>query len=149
MQYQIVPAPSECKSLAEVHEQSLAIIKMATDLVNEPIVQNGYLLSGQTPATVFVNIDSMAKKRLRPLFPAANWKDPLFERVLAEAKLIAAQCIHLKYECRERRQPYDHLKDCTLRIQKMIRDMFLTYSESVKKLATVETHMLEISDNAR
>ena len=138
MQYQIVPKLSECKSLAEVHDQSMTIVKMATDLANEPIVQNGYLMSGQRPAVVFVNMDSMAKKRLRPLFPAAHWKDPLFERILAEAKLIAAQCIHLKYECRERRQPYDHLKDCTLRIQKFVRDMFLEYSDSIKKLTLTD-----------
>lgn len=135
MEFKVVPQPSECRSLTEVHEQSMAITKMATDICNEPIVQNGYMMSGQTPAVVFVNMDSMAKKRLRALFPAANWKDPIFERLLAEAKLIVAECIHLKYECRERRQPYDHLKDCTLRIQKMVRDMFVQYSEQIKRIA--------------
>lgn len=134
MSNNIIPKLAECKTLAEAHDQSMAILKMATDLVNEPIVQNGYLMSGQIPQRVYINVDSMAKKRLKAIFPAANWKDPLFERMLAEAKLIAAECIHLKYECRERRQPYDHLKDCSERIKKLVRDVFVEYSKSIKQL---------------
>lgn len=129
-----LPVLSETKSLAEVHNQSMAITKAASDLVNEPIVQNGYMLSGQTPAVAFINVASMAKKRLSVYFPIADWKDPLFERLMAEAKLICAECIHLKYECRERRQPYDHLKDATIRIRKMVRDMFIQYSDHINKL---------------
>lgn len=129
-----VPAISECKSLAEVHSQSLAITKMATDLVNEPIVQTGYMMSGQSGQTAFINVMSMAKKRLSAYFPAADWKDPLYERLMAEAKLICAECIHLKYECRQRRQPYDHLKDATLRIRKMVRDTFNSYADTINKL---------------
>lgn len=131
---QNLPVLSEAKDLAEVHSQSMAIQKAASDLVNEPIVQQGYMLSGQTPAVAFVNVTSMAKKRLRALFPVADWKDPLYERLLSEAKLIAAECIHLKYECRERHQPYDHLKDCTIRIQKMVRDVFKQYSDTIAAL---------------
>lgn len=138
---QNLPLVSECKTLSEVHDQSMAISKMASDLVNEPIVQNGYLMSGQSAATAFVNIASMARKRLGQIFPTANWKDPLFERLMAEAKLIAAECIHLKYECRERRQPYDHLKDCTLRIKKMVADKFVEYSQSIKQITA------EVSDD--
>lgn len=129
-----LPDITDAKSLAEVHDQSMAITKVASDLVNEPIVQNGYMMSGQTPAVAFINVASMAKKRLSVYFPIADWKDPLFERLMAEAKLICAQCIHLKYECRERRQPYDHLKDATLRIRKMVRDVFIQYSDYVNKL---------------
>lgn len=129
-----LPTISECKTLTEVHDQSVAISKMASDLVNEPIVQNGYLMSGQNAAVAFINVSSMARKRLSQIFPTADWKDPLFERLMAEARLIAAECIHLKYECRERRQPYDHLKDCTLRIQKMVRDKFVEYSQGIKQL---------------
>lgn len=129
-----LPAITDAKSLAEVHDQSMAITKVASDLVNEPIVQNGYMMSGQTPAVAFINVASMAKKRLSVYFPIADWKDPLFERLMSEAKLICAQCIHLKYECRERRQPYDHLKDATLRIRKMVRDVFIQYSDYVNKL---------------
>lgn len=131
-----LPVLTQAKSLAEVHEQNAAIIKMATDLVNEPIVQQGYMMSGQQPAVVFINVASMARKRLNVYFPVANWKDPLFERLMAEAKLICAQCIHLKYECRERRQPYDHLKDATERIRKMVRDVFVAYSDHIKQLRT-------------
>lgn len=129
-----VPVITECKSLAEVHSQSLAITKMATDLVNEPIVQTGYMMSGQSGQTAFINVMSMAKKRLSAYFPAADWKDPLYERLMAEAKLICAECIHLKYECRQRRQPYDHLKDATLRIRKMVRDTFNSYADTINKL---------------
>lgn len=129
-----LPSVLECTSLADVHEQSVAITKMATDLVNEPIVQHGYMTSGQVPATVFINVASMARKRLGGIFPAANWKDPLYERLMAEAKLICAECIHLKYECRARRQPYDHLKDATIRIKKMVRDAFKNYYDHIKLL---------------
>ena len=129
-----LPAITECKSIQEVHEQSLAITKMATDLVNEPVVQTGYMMSGQSGQTAFINVMSMAKKRLSAYFPAANWKDPLYERLMAEAKLICAECIHLKYECRQRRQPYDHLKDATERIRKMVRDIFNTVADTVNKL---------------
>lgn len=130
----IVPAVTECKSIAEVHQQSALINRMASDLVNEPIVQQGYMASGQVPATVFVNVASMAKKRLGSMFPAADWKAPMYERLMAEAKLICAECIHLKYECRARRQPYDHLKDATIRIKKLVRDMFTSYYDHIKAL---------------
>ena len=136
-----VPVISECKTLEEVHSQAMTINKMATDLVAEPIVQEGYMLSGQNANTVFINIQAMAKKRLSAIFPTADWKDPIYERLLMEARLIAAECIHLKYECRKRREPYDHLKDCTLRIQKMVRDKFLEYSNTIKQLeAPNESH---------
>lgn len=140
---QTLPQIKDAKSLQEVHTQSMAITRMATDLVNEPIVQNGYMLSGQTPAVAFINVNSMAKKRLAGLFPTADWTHPVYERLMAEAKLIAAECIHLKYECRERRQPYDHIKDCTIRIQKMVRDKFLEFSETVAKLSSPVVAELE------
>lgn len=130
----MLPVLSEAKNLTEVHDQSRAILKMATDLVNEPIVQTGYMMSGQTGSTAFINVTSMAKKRLGGIFPSADWRDPLYERLLAEAKMIAAECIHLKYECRERRQPYDHLKDCTIRIKKMVRDKFNEYQNTIKEI---------------
>lgn len=129
-----IPALSDAKSIAEVRAQNKEIVKVATDLVNEPIVQNGYMLSGQVPAVAFINVSSMAKKRLVKFFPAANWKDPLFERLMAEAKLICAECIHLKYECRERRQPYDHLKDADIRVAKLVRDVFNQYQDTIAKL---------------
>lgn len=133
-----LPVITDTKSLAEVHDQSMAITKAATDLVSEPIVQEGYMASGQVAQTAFINIASMAKKRLSVYFPIADWKDPLFERLMAEAKLICAECIHLKYECRARRQPYDHLKDATLRIRKLVRDVFVKYSEHVNALRAEE-----------
>lgn len=143
-----IPVLKEAKSLAEVHSQSMAITKMASDLVNEPLVQNGYMLSGQTPAVAFINVTSMAKKRLQQFFPAANWKDPLFERLMSEAKLICAECIHLKYECRERRQPYDHLKDATIRIQKLVRDVFNQYSDIITALENKDAQIpLHTEDN--
>lgn len=129
-----LPKLSECKTLQEVHSQSMAITKMATDLVAEPLVQNGYMMSGQTGATAYINVTSMAKKRLAKLFPTADWKQPIFERLMAEAKLICAQCIHLKYECRERRQPYDHLKDATERINHLVKNSLKDYTDTIKKL---------------
>lgn len=129
-----LPSINDCKSLDEVHRQSVAITKMATDLLNEPIVQSGYQLSGRNGAMAYLNVMSMAKSRLRCLFPTADWRDPLFERLLAESKMIAAECIHLKYECRERRCPYDHLEDCTERIKKLVRDKFNDYQNTIKQL---------------
>ena len=133
-----LPVITNAKSLAEVHDQSMAITKAATDLVSEPIVQEGYMASGQVAQTAFINVHDMAKKRLKAYFPIADWKDPLFERLMSEAKLICAECIHLKYECRARRQPYDHLKDATLRIRKLVRDVFVKYSEHINALRAEE-----------
>ena len=130
----MLPVITDCKTVSEVHTQNMAIQKMATDLVALPIVQEGYLRSGQAPATAYINVNSMARKRLHTLFPTADWNDPLFERLMVEARYICAECIKLKYECRERRTPYDHLKDATIRINKMVRDNFVKYEESIKKL---------------
>ena len=130
----MLPVLTECKTVSEVHDQNMVIQKAATDLVAEPIVQEGYMRSGQSPATAFINVNSMARKRLHNIFPAADWKEPLMERILVEARLICAECIKLKYVCRENRTPYDHLKDATIRIQKMIRDNFIKYGEHIKKI---------------
>lgn len=138
-----VPSIKECKTLEEVHSQAMTINKMATDLVSEPIVQEGYINGGHNANTVFVNIQGMAKKRLSVIFPTANWKDPVYERLLMEGRLIAAECIHLKYECRARREPYDHLMDCTIRIQKMVRDKFIEYSETIKAITMEQTDAIE------
>ena len=72
-----LPAITECKSLQEVHSQSMAINRMATDLVSEPIVQEGYIAGGQNANVVFINVQAMAKKRLSVIFPTANWKETL------------------------------------------------------------------------
>lgn len=130
----MLPVITECTAVSEVHDQNMVIQKQASDLVAEPIVQEGYMRSGQSPATAFINVNSMARKRLASIFPAVDWKDPLFERILVEARLICAQCIKRKYVCRENRTPYDHLKDATILIQKMVRDNFIKYSEFVNKL---------------
>lgn len=134
----MLPVLTDCKTVSEIHEQNMLIQKAATDLVAEPIVQEGYMRSGQSPATAFINVNSMARKRLHAIFPAADWKEPLMERMLVEARHICAQCIHLKYVCRENRVPYNHLKDATIRIQKMIRDKFVSYGEYVAKLRNEE-----------
>lgn len=130
----MLPVITECKTVSEVQAQNKEIQRMATDLVALPIVQEGYLKSGQAPATAYINVNSMARKRLHTMFPSANWSDPLFVRLMVEARYICAECIKLKYECRERRTPYDHLKDATIRIKKMVRDNFIKYEEAIKKL---------------
>ena len=130
----MLPVLTECKTVSEIHEQNMLIQKAATDIVAEPIVQEGYMRSGQSPATAFINVNSMARKRLNTIFPAADWKEPLMERILVEARHICAECLKLKYQCRENRTPYDHLKDATIRIQKMVRDNFVKYGEHIKKL---------------
>lgn len=123
-----------CKSLAEVQDRATAITHEAMDIVNLPIVKEGYQMSGQPAQIAFLNVNSMAKQRLARFFPAADWKDPLLATLMAEAKLICAECIKLKYECRERRQPYDHLKDATERIRAMVKRQFNKYSDIINKL---------------
>lgn len=127
-------ALTTCKSIAEVQDRALAIVHEAMDIVNLPIVKEGYQMSGQPAQVAFLNVNSMAKQRLGKLFPAANWKDPLYATLMAEAKLICAECIKLKYECRERRQPYDHLKDATERIRAMVKRQFNSYADAIDKL---------------
>jgi hypothetical protein len=130
----MLPVITDCKTVSEVRAQNKEIQRMATDLVALPIVQEGYLKSGQAPATAYINVNSMARKRLHAMFPSACWDDPLFERLMVEARYICAECIKLKYECRDRRTPYDHLKDATIRIKKMVRDSFIKYEDTIKKL---------------
>ena len=130
----MLPAITECKSLDDVRAQSKAIAKMATDIVAEPIVQEGYMRSGQSGHTASINVMSMARGRLRAVFPTADFKDPLFERLFAEAKYICAECIRRKYECRARCQKYDHIKDATLTIAAMLQRTFKEASEHIKAI---------------
>lgn len=130
----MLPKLLECKSLEDVQTQTKAITTAATDILNTPTVQSGYQNGGQSGHTAFINAMSMAKKRMERLFPLADWKDPLYARLMAEAKYICAECIKLKYECRARRQPYDHLQDATIRIQKLVRDCFVDYSKAIKEI---------------
>lgn len=123
-----------CKSLADVSKRALDITHEAMDIVNLPIVKTGYQMSGQPAQVAFLNVNSMAKQRLGKYFPAANWNDPLYATLMAEAKLICAECIKLKYECRERRQPYDHLDDATQRIRAMVARRFNDYAATIDKL---------------
>jgi len=139
----MLPVLKECKTIEEVRSQSREISTMATDLLNEPIVQNGYMQSGQPGQTAFINAASMAKKRLQAYFPTADWKDPLYERLMAEAKYICARCIHLKYECRERRQPYDHIKDATESVKSMVARMFNDYNDTIKRIEASENDSSE------
>lgn len=123
-----------CKSLDDVNKRAIDITHEAMDIVNLPIVKAGYQMSGQPAQVAFLNVNSMAKQRLGKFFPAANWKDPLYATLMAEAKLICAECIRLKYECRERRQPYDHLGDATQRIRSMVARRFNDYAATISKL---------------
>lgn len=123
-----------CKSLDDVNKRAIDITHEAMDIVNLPIVKAGYQMSGQPAQVAFLNVNSMAKQRLGKFFPAANWKDPLYATLMAEAKLICAECIKLKYECRERRQPYDHLDDATQRIRSMVARRFNDYAATISKL---------------
>jgi hypothetical protein len=125
---------TDCKTIEEVKSRAVALTHEAMDIVNDPVVQAGYQLSGQPAQIAFLNVNSMAKTRLAKMFPAADWHDPLFATLMAEAKCICAQCIKLKYECRDRRQPYDHLKDATERIKSMVRRCFNDYSNTIKRL---------------
>lgn len=127
-------ALTTCKSIADVQGRALAITHEAMDVVNLPIVKEGYQMSGQPAQVAFLNVNSMAKQRLAKFFPAANWKDPLYATLMAEAKLICAECIKLKYECRERRQPYDHLADATERIRAMVKRHYNEYADTIGKL---------------
>ena len=123
-----------CKSLDDVNKRAIDITHEAMDIVNLPIVKAGYQMSGQPAQVAFLNVNSMAKQRLGKFFPAANWKDPLYATLMAEAKLICAECIKLKYECRERRQPYDQLGDATQRVRSMMARRFNDYADTISKL---------------
>lgn len=127
-------ALTTCKTIADVLDRANAITHEAMDVVNLPIVKEGYQMSGQPAQIAFLNVNSMAKQRLAKFFPVANWKDPLYATLMAEAKLICAECIKLKYECRERRQPYDHLKDATERIRAMVKRQYNEYSSTIERL---------------
>lgn len=108
----------------EWNAETKLITRKATDIMAHPLITDGYALSGKPASLAYVHLQSMAVKRLKKHFPTMDVNDPLMGRLIAEAKLIVAKCMLLKYECRARRQVYDHLNDITDQVNRMVRDRF-------------------------
>lgn len=112
----------------------MAIAKQAADIVNDPIVRNGYVSSGRPAAMAYVNLASMAGGRLKRWFPFASMRDEAFLRIYAKARLIVAECLKRKYEARRDRKVYDHLADATEKINRMVSDNLESVRSEVKQL---------------
>ena len=97
------------------------IVKQSHDMVNIPIVINGYMRSGKPSATVFMNLQAMAQSRVRKYFMLADPKDPLIKRLIAEVKKICAECIVKKYEARENRISYNHIRDADIKTHEWMK----------------------------
>lgn len=126
---------TETKSLEQWTTESKAITRQATDIMASPTVKEGYALGGYPSRLAYVHLQTMALKRLKKWFPCFDARDPVMARLLAEAKLIVAKCILLKYQTREKRMTYDHLEDITNQINKLVRDKYLQYKTVVGKLS--------------
>ena len=122
-------------AITEFLAETKKIVRQATDIMANPLIADGYALSGKPSSLAFVHLTMMANKRLKRHFPCFDQTDPVFGRLLAEAKLIVAKCMLVKYECRARRQTYNHLEDMTVQINKLVRDRFDMYKEQIKKLS--------------
>lgn len=122
-------------AITEFLAETKKIVRQATDIMANPLISDGYALSGMPSSLAFVHLTMMANKRLKYHFPCFDQTDPVFGRLLAEAKLIVAKCMLVKYECRARRQAYNHLEDMTVQINKLVRDRFDMYKEQIKKLS--------------
>ena len=126
-------------SLAEFHTETMAIARRASDIVNEPIVRDGYVMSGRPAAMAYVNLASMAGGRLKRWFPFASMHDEAFLRIYAEARLIVAECLKRKYEARRDRKKYDHLADATEKINRMVSEKLEAVTNEVKRLSAAES----------
>jgi hypothetical protein len=120
--------------LVEYEQQTKSLMKMATDIINVPIVLEGYQLSGRPGNTVFMNVDAMAWSRVIKHFPMAQKNDSLFERVRAEFRKIAAECVLKKYQMRQARISYNHIKECDEACKRWIYDNIENQREIVKLL---------------
>lgn len=90
-------------------------IKQSSDIVSVKVVGEGYQSSGKAHALVFTNLHGMAFARLKKVFPLANINNVLQRRIYSEFRIICAECIVKKYECRRDRVEYDCLKDADKR----------------------------------
>ena len=121
-------------TITEWTHQTQEITRMATDTMALPMITDGYALGGHPASLAYVHLNSMAMSRLKKHFPAIDQHDPLMARLIAEAKLIVAKCMLVKYECRARRQTYKHLDDITVKITKLVRDRLDVLTEEVRAL---------------
>lgn len=111
--------------LTAFNNETAVLRKEATDIANSEIVQRGYQISGKPHATVFMNIISMATKRLRKHYPLSHdLKDPLYARLFAVVQKMASEVIKLKYECREQRVDFNHMKDLDRRVDDFFKYEF-------------------------
>lgn len=121
-------------TLKEWMNEVKAVTREASDIVASPEVMRDYQLCGKPYQLAYVNMHTMTMSRLKKHYPFIDEKDPLMAMMVAQAKLCVAKCIKLKAECRARRQSYDHLKDATNQVDRLVRDNYKQYFDIVKGL---------------
>ena len=131
--------PTAITTLAGWEQETKALNRKATDIMSEPIIQDGYQKSGKTASISYVHLTMMAISRLKKHFPLFDAKDPVMARLLAEAKVEVAKCMLLKYECRAQRKSYDHLRDCDVQVNKVVRDHYDRYVKDLKEIGYAGT----------
>lgn len=122
-------------TLAEFEHRTAMITKEATDLMASPLVTEGYAMGGHPAELAYVHLNTMSTSRIKKIFPMANLQDPLFARLVAEAKMIVANCMNLKYKCRAERKSYDHLHDIDRQVKQMCKEMYDKCREEILKLS--------------
>lgn len=122
-------------TLQEFEQQTSLIVKKATDLMASPLVTEGYAMGGHPAELAYVHLNTMSASRIKKVYPMANLQDPLFARLQAEAKMIVAKCMNLKYKCRKERKSYDHLRDIDRQVRQMCLEMYDKYREELVKLS--------------
>lgn len=121
-------------TLKEFERQTALIAKRATDLMASPLVIEGYAMGGHPAELAYVHLNTMSSSRIKKAFPMANLESPLFARLLAEAKMIVAKCMNLKYQCRKDRKSYDHLRDIDRQVRQLCLKMYDEYTQQLAKL---------------
>lgn len=116
-------------------EQTALMRTQAMDTVNCETVKRGYQLSGKPSSTAFTNVQAMAISRMKKHYPLCNdLKDPLYARIFTHVLQICADVIRLKYECRENRVPFEHLKECDRRVDEFFKNEFPIVSQEYNQL---------------
>lgn len=112
----------DARTPTDLAEQLTRVKDKADALLKLPEVVAAYEATGRPAQIAFLAASTMARRRFDGLFPRASLSDPYHARLLAEMRLIAAECILLSARCRLRRQPYELIKDVNVRCRKFARD---------------------------
>lgn len=131
-----IPNIDDARTPEELAEQLRRIKDIADALLKLPEVVTAYEATGRPPQIAYLTASTMSRRRFDGLYKNVSLSDPYYARILAEMRLIAAECIVLSARCRLRRQKYDIITDVNVRCRKFARDNAERYRAVFDKLGT-------------